>query len=395
VGEVLSKNSSEEEKNNKLPNYEFSFQPLVIEREKEPISSYLLHRIKKDEDYTEPLFYVAGQEGQRCLGCLPVLDSNNSMQGERSQQYVSENDKRRQIEKAKTPRIKEKLLAKWGIKDHKEIMRDVHYTQQLLRNGLKQLESVRSVEVFTERVKELARGAMKPPEAAVIPTAAEKKKITFAERKKKSEDIAKRQEAKAVKVNIKKALYKREAIDKAIQAKREGRLERLSEAVPDMAMVQESFDSSQEQAKVPVGFVTNLAMDIVEPAKKKAQGKKSILELKAELREQLARKKQMHQRQEEGEEGEDEVRGLKMEEVLRRARGEKISNDKTVARDLAKARHREKNRGVKLAEALQRQDEHRHRHAMKRSQNIRNKRVEVQAKRITKLKKQGRVLPGY
>ena len=50
VGEVLSKNSSEEEKNNKLPNYEFSFQPLVIEREKEPISSYLLHRIKKDED---------------------------------------------------------------------------------------------------------------------------------------------------------------------------------------------------------------------------------------------------------------------------------------------------------------------------------------------------------
>ena len=54
--------------------------------------------------------------------------------------------------------------------------------------------------------------------------------VTFAERKKKSEDIAKRQEAKAVKVNIKKALYKREAIDKAIQAKREGRLERLSEA---------------------------------------------------------------------------------------------------------------------------------------------------------------------
>ena len=32
----------------------------------------------------------------------------------------------------------------------------------------------------------------------------------------------------------------------------------------------------------------------------------------------------MHQRQEEGEEGEDEVRGLKMEEVLRRARGEKV-----------------------------------------------------------------------
>ena len=60
-----------------------------------------------------------------------------------------------------------------------------------------------------------------------------------------------------------------------------------------MAMVQESFDSSQEQAKVPVGFVTNLAMDIVEPVKKKAQGKKSILELKAELREQLARKKQV------------------------------------------------------------------------------------------------------
>jgi len=353
---------------NQLPPYEFTYRPLEIPQSDEPISSYIESRMKNNPEHQEPLFYLANQHMQRIIGYKPPLQVEDQNVRCINSTYISNAEKRRQFEKASDVRQKEKLMDKYGIKDHKELMRDVHYERELLRNGLKQLSFVHPVAPVTARTKELA-AKFKFPRKENNTSEADPSELSARQTKK-----LQKMKAAALKRNAKELKKKKREQNEA-----------------------------KEQAPTPVkqnvpseeGLSSNLSAKTVEKALKKS--KDSVKQLKEKLKTQLDKKKHIDQLQKEGKD--DEAQKLKSEDgwdlASRKAAGEKVETYTSITRNLDRAIKKKKNSGVALKEALDRQDQAKHKKLIKKGQNVRERRVSKQASKLVKLEKRGRVIPGF